>query len=93
MTIIAHSQETLTVVNAAKYYGLPQGSMLIMRSPAISRWRANSAANAIGSSMQYAQPYADIANLYAPSLNPVRWMYGFDDAFCGACTHTANGLP
>lgn len=93
MTIIAHSQETLTVANAAKYYGLPQGSMLIMRSPAISRWRANSAANAIGGSMQYVQPYGDIANLYAPSLNPVRWMSGLGDVFCGACTHTANGLP
>jgi RHS repeat-associated protein len=93
MRIIAHSQGTLTVANAAKYYGLPQGSTLIMRSPAISRWRANSAANAIGGSMQYVQPYGDIANIYAPSLNPVRWMSGFRDVFCGACTHTANGLP
>jgi hypothetical protein len=93
MTIIAHSQGTLTVANAARYYGLPQGSTLIMRSPAISRWRANAAANAIGGSMQYVQPYGDIANIYAPSLNPVRWMSGFGDVFCGACTHRANGLP
>lgn len=93
MTIAAQSQGTLTVANTAKYYGLPEGSTLIMKSPAIGRWRANSAANAIGGSMQYVQPYGDIANIYAPSLNPVRWMPGFGDVFCGACTHTANGLP
>jgi len=93
MRIVAHSQGTLTVANAARYYGLPEGSTLVMRSPAISRWRANAAANSIGGSMQYVQPYGDIANIYAPSLNPVRWLSGFGDAFCGACTHTANGLP
>jgi len=93
MRIVAHSQGTLTVANAARYYGLPEGSTLVMRSPAISRWRANAATNSIRGSMQYVQPYGDIANIYAPSLNPVRWLSGFGDVFCGACTHTANGLP
>lgn len=93
MTIIGHSQGTLTVANAARYYGLPQGSTLIMRSPAISRWRASAAAQAIGGNLQYIQPYGDIANLYAPSLNPIRLLSGFGDVICEVCVHTANGLP
>ncbi len=27
------------------------------------------------------------------SFNSLRWASGFGDIFCGACRHTANGLP
>jgi len=43
--------------------------------------------------MVWRQPYGDIANIYAPSFNPLRWVSGFRDLFCGICTHSANGLP
>lgn len=93
MTIIGHSQGTLTVRNAARYYGLPRGSALVMRSPAISYWSASAAARANGGSLQYIQPWGDIANLYSPTLNPLKWASGFRDLSCGMCTHQANGLP
>jgi hypothetical protein len=35
----------------------------------------------------------DIANIYAPSFNPIRWDAGFADIPCGACRHIRNGLP
>lgn len=43
--------------------------------------------------MDWQQPYGDIANIYAPSVNPLRWVSGFGDILCGACRHTANGRP
>lgn len=46
-----------------------------------------------GGTMDWQQPYGDIANIYAPSFSPLRWASGFGDILCGACRHTANGLP
>ncbi|MDR7097829.1 RHS repeat-associated protein [Lysobacter niabensis] len=92
MTIIAHSQGTLTVANASRYYGLPRGSTFVMRSPALSYFSASSAVRMNGGTMQYVQPWGDVANIYAPTMNPLKWMSGFHDVLCGACTHTANGL-
>jgi RHS repeat-associated protein len=94
MTIIAHSQGTLTVANAVRYYGLSaQGSTFVMKSPALSHFTASRAIQGRGGTMVWRQPYGDIANIYAPSLNPLRWASGFGDIFCGVCRHTANGLP
>jgi hypothetical protein len=94
MTIIAHSQGTLTVANAVRYYGMSaQGSTFVMRSPALSYFTASRAIQRRGGTMVWRQPYGDIANIYAPSFNPLRWASGFGDIFCGACRHTANGLP
>ena len=87
------SQGTLTVANAARYYGLPRGSSFEMRSPALSYFSARSAVGMNGGTLQYIQPWGDIANIYAPTINPLKWMSGFRDVMCGACTHTANGLP
>lgn len=92
MTIIAHSQGTLTVANAARYYGLPRGSTFVMRSPALSYFSANSAVRMNGGTMQYIQPWGDVANIYAPTMNPFKWMSGFRDLTCGMCTHSANGI-
>jgi len=94
MTIIAHSQGTLTVANAVRYYGLSaQGSTFVMRSPALSYLTASRAIQGRGGTMVWRQSYGDIANIYAPSFNPLRWASGFGDILCGACRHTANGLP
>jgi len=92
MTIIGHSQGTLAIRNAARYYGLPEGSTLVMRSPAMSYWSARSAANAINGNLQYVQPWGDVANLYAPSLNPLKWASGLIDPFCAACVHRGNSV-
>jgi len=94
MTIIAHSQGTLTVTNAVRYYGLSaKGSTFEMRSPALSYFTASRAINGRGGTIDWRQPLGDIANLYAPSFNPLRWISGFGDILCGACRHTANGHP
>jgi len=93
MTIIGHSQGSLTIRNAARYYGLPQGSTLVMKSPAMSYWSASMAARANSGTLQYVQPWGDVANIYALSLNPFRWASGFGDVLCRACVHTANSLP
>ena len=94
MRIIAHSQGTLTVTNAVRYYGLSaQGSTFVMKSPALSYFTASHAIRGRGGTMVWQQPYGDIANIYAPSFNPLRWASGFGDVFCGACRHIANGLP
>lgn len=94
LTIIAHSQGTLTVANAVRYYGLSaQGSTFVMKSPALSHFTASRVIQGRGGTMVWRQPYGDIANIYAPSLNPLRWASGFGDILCGACRHTANGLP
>jgi len=94
LTIIAHSQGTLTVTNAVRYYGMsPQGSTFVMRSPALSYLSASMTIRGRGGTMVWQMPRGDIANLYAPSFNPLRWLSGFRDILCGACRHTANGLP
>lgn len=94
MTIIAHSQGTLTVANAVRYYGMSaQGSTFVMKSPALSHFTASRAIQRGGGTMDWRQPYGDIANIYSPSFNPLRWASGFGDILCGACRHTANGLP
>jgi hypothetical protein len=94
LKIIAHSQGTLTVTNAVRYFGLSaQGSTFVMKSPALSYFAASRAIQNRGGTMVWNQPAGDIANIYAPSLNPLRWASGFGDILCGICRHTANGLP
>jgi len=66
VVIIAHSQGTLTVSNAAQYHSLPEGSRIEFRSPAISRSRAEKSANAGGATHTYSMPPGDIAQLWAP---------------------------
>ncbi|MFT4179374.1 MAG: RHS repeat-associated core domain-containing protein, partial [Thermomonas sp.] len=93
MTVIAHSQGTLTVANAARWYGLSaQGSTFVMRSPALSHYSASRAIQGAGGTMVWRQPWGDVANLYSPTLNPFRWASGFGDVLCGMCRHSANGL-
>lgn len=69
------------------------GSTFVMRSPVLSHFTASRAIQGRGGTMDWQQPYGDIANIYAPSFNPLRWASGFGDILCGACRHTANGLP
>jgi len=93
MTIIAHSQGVLTVTNAVEYYGLnAEGSTFDMRSSAYSYGTVSSVIGGGGGNLLFNTPYGDIANIYSPSLNPIKWVSGFGDIFCGACTHTGNGL-
>ncbi len=89
MKITAHSQGTLTVANAAMLHGLPPGSTYHFKSPALSHLRSRAA---LGGTLQYSQPWGDGANLWAPSLNPLRWVTGSLDLLCGFCTHRENGL-
>ena len=92
-TIIAHSQGVLTAVDAVAYYGLSaEGSTFDLRSGADSYFSAASIIGSGGGTMIWSMPYGDIANLYAPSFNPIRWASGFHDVFCAACTHISNGL-
>jgi len=92
ITIIAHSQGTLTVANAAQYYGLrlPQGSHIEFRSPAISVWRAKATANAAGATQDYLLPYGDAAAIWAPSFNPVKRLWASFDLLYGLPIHTST---
>ena len=92
MKIIAHSQGTLTAANAASLYGLPQGSSFELRSPAQSYMSARAAIRINGGTLDYRQPWGDVANIYSPTMNPIKWASGFRDVLCGACVHQANGL-
>jgi len=94
MEIIAHSQGTLTVKNAAIHGGgVPTGSTLDLRSPAASKLGANKAESAINGTLIYDQPWGDIANVISPSLNPLKLATGFADLLCNLCIHKGNGLP
>ena len=87
--LLAHSQGTLTVVNAVRHFGLgATGAEL--RSPATS-YRGARRAFGVGK-FNYVQPWGDAANVWAPSANPFRWASGFYDLLCGFCVHRANGL-
>jgi hypothetical protein len=90
LSITAHSQGTLTVTNAILQGGVPRGSTLNMRSPAISYPRAWLAGRINGGTMNYIQPWGDGANLWAPSLNPLKYASGLADIFAGAKIHTGN---
>lgn len=92
MRIIAHSQGTLTVANAAQYHGLrlPEGSHIEFISPAITTWRANAAAVAAGATYNYALPYGDAAALWAPSFNPIKRALGTFDLIIGLPMHTST---
>ena len=93
MTIIAHSQGTLTVTNAVRWYGMSaQGSSFVMRSPALSHYSASRAIQGAGGTMIWRQPWGDVANIYSPTLNPFKWASGIGDVLCGMCRHSANGL-
>jgi len=93
MIVIAHSQGTLTVVNALRWYGLSATHLTFdMRSPALSHYSALRAIQSAGGTMIWRQAWGDIANIYSPTLNPVKWLSGFGDVLCGMCQHKANGL-
>ena len=91
VTIIAHSQGTITVASAAQYYGaLPKGSHLILDSPAITSIRATLVKNSIGGTLDYNQPWGDGANVWASSLNPARLASGLYDFATGFSVHINN---
>lgn len=90
LSITAHSQGTLTVTNAILQGGVPRGSTLNLRSPAISYPRAWLAGRINGGTMNYIQPWGDGANLWAPSLNPLKYASGLADIFARAKIHTGN---
>jgi len=93
MIVIAHSQGTLTVVNALRWYGLSATHLTFdMRSPALSHYSALRAIQGAGGTMIWRQAWGDIANIYSPTLNPIKWLSGFGDVLCGMCQHKANGL-
>ena len=92
LTITAHSQGTLTVTNAILQGGVPRGSTLNLRSPAISYPRAWLAGQINGGTMNFIQPWGDGANLWAPSLNPLKFGSGVIDIFERAKIHTGNYL-
>lgn len=91
ITIIAHSQGTLTVANAASY-GLPSGASYILKSPALSFYSASAAINSVGGTLSYDQPLGDAANLWAGSINPFKTASGIVDIFRGGRIHIGNGL-
>lgn len=92
LQIIAHSQGTLTMSNASLYYGLPQGSTFVFKSPALNFFSANQAASVNGGTLQFVQPFGVGANLWASSFNPIKFGSGVLDLLCGFCTHVNNGL-
>ncbi|MFT3792946.1 MAG: RHS repeat-associated core domain-containing protein [Rudaea sp.] len=87
LNIIAHSQGVLTAVNAVEYYGVSAaGNTFDLRSSAYSYYTVESVIPGAG----FNTPWFDIANIYSPSGNPLKWASGFGDLFCGACVHKAN---
>jgi RHS repeat-associated protein len=93
LNITAHSQGTLTVTNAILRGGVPDGSTLTLKSPAISYPRAWLAAKINGSAFgtsNYVQPWGDGAAMWSPSLNPVKAAYGATDIFSGFGVHRGN---
>ena len=89
VTLKGFSGGTLTVVNALRRVGaLPDGSKVILNSPVVSYPTASS----VASDLRYNQPWGDVSNLLAPSLNPVRFGSGFLDLFCGFCVHRGNNF-
>jgi hypothetical protein len=93
INVTAHSQGTLTVTNAILRGGIPDGSTLAFKSPAISYPRAWLAAKINGSAFgpsNYVQPWGDGAAMWSPSLNPVKAAYGATDIFSGFGVHRGN---
>jgi RHS repeat-associated protein len=88
----AHSQGTLTIVNAVRFYGLStDGNGFYLRSGAMMRFTAWRVIEGSGyGTLHWKTPVGDIANVYSPSLNPVKWASGFVDILCGACIHRGN---
>jgi hypothetical protein len=88
INIVSHSQGTITVANAAMFYGaIPKGSNLILDSPAISGPRALLAAGMAGGRLSYNQQWGDGANLWAISLNPMKMASGLIDIPMGFSIH------
>jgi hypothetical protein len=91
LNFTAHSQGTITVANAAMFYGaIPDGSHLQLDSPAITSIRANLVKNIIGGCLYYNQPPGDGANIWASSFNPIRFISGLSDFTNGFSTHINN---
>ncbi|HET8941964.1 MAG TPA: hypothetical protein VFN13_08250, partial [Rudaea sp.] len=86
--IVAYSEGTAVVANAALNGGLPQGSVLYFNSPIISYATASAAANAINSPlMMYNLPRGDVANFIAPGRN---FFSGFYDLTHGMQVHDST---
>ena len=85
--IVAHSQGTLTAVNALRRAGaLPSGSEVILLSPVVSYATAKS----VFRDVDYVLPWGDVSNLLVPSRNPIKFASGLLDLFCGFCIHSGN---
>jgi hypothetical protein len=88
VVIVAHSQGTITAVNAAMFYNaVPSGSTLVLDSPAITYARAWIATKMIGGSLSYNQRWGDAANLWAISINPLKFASGIIDVPIGFKIH------
>lgn len=86
LNIIAYSEGTAVVYQAAMTGGLPPGSTLTFNSPIISYEQALAAQAAVGGPMNWNLPPGDIANLISGGAN--RWS-GFQDLnpTCLVCIH------
>jgi len=90
--ITAHSQGTLTVINAAARYGLPPGSIYHLKSPALTYARANAVVRQNQGTLIYNQPLGDAAALWAPSFNPVKFGGSIYDILFRFEVHKGHGL-
>lgn len=88
VTILAHSQGTLTVVNALRRMGGRGDFTVTLLRPVVSY----PTARFVVAGVRYDQPSGDVSNLLAPSLNPFKFASGLLDLFCGFCIHRGNGL-
>ena len=92
ISFYAHSQGVLTLTNAVRLYGLSTGDNVFnMRSGALSYFTGWRVIEGSGfGTMTWRTPYFDGANIWAPTMNPIKWVSGFVDPFCGFCFHRAN---
>ena len=88
VTLMGFSGGTLTVVNALRRVSHRQNFAAVLNSPVVSYPTASS----VTSDLQYNQPWRDVSNVLAPSLNPVRFGSGFLELFCGFCVRRGNNF-
>lgn len=100
LTVIAYSQGTLTARNAMMQGGLPDGSTIIFKSPALSKREAALGvwAGLVAHGKDYeiggwSMPPGDAANLWAPGATALERKLGLIDLACGFCIHSGNGRP
>ncbi|MYA17397.1 MAG: hypothetical protein F4Z28_11880 [Gammaproteobacteria bacterium] len=88
VTVMGYSGGTLTVVNALRRVGRRDNFAVTLRSPVVSY----PIARLVVQGVNYNQPWGDISNLLAPSLNPRLFVSGLLDLFCGFCIHRGNNF-